>query len=166
MAHMAIAYEQRIDAQRKIRILFLRLFRGESIDKKLIVIVAHRIGLIEMYVGMKETHITYRQLTFEEEGFPLHLGGHPLYREQLLALLIINAEAVHHDVGREKPMHSTQAYSCAYAILQFSGKKHRHTLLHPWRIHKHSCYNDNERHCSKSKLYVSSLLYIHLCMQR
>ena len=110
---------------------------------------------------MEETHVAYRQPVIADEGHPLDLDSKTIYRQQTLTLLVIDSKTVYHDVVREEPAHTTKAYTGTYAVLQFSSKKHRHTLLHPWRVHEQRASDYDKNSQGKSKLNVSTLLYFH-----
>ena len=126
-----MAYEQRVDAQRQLRgVLFPLLLGGKGINEELVVVIAFRIGLVDVYVRVEEADVAYRQLLLEDEGHPIHLGGEAAYREKVLSLLVVNGEAVYDNVGGEQPSHASQADTCADVVLQLGCQHDRHPLLH------------------------------------
>ena len=161
VADIGMADEERIDAEIELRRLALLLLVGEGIYQEAEVGLTVLSVLIYNDVRIEQADVAYRDLPVFDERHPLHLGRYPVNRKQVLALLVVNLQAIDDKVVREQPMHSAQIHPGADTVLQFGGQNHGHPALHPRGVQQYGGGHDNERRQAQHELYVSSSLNFH-----
>lgn len=102
----------------------------------MVVVVVFVCEFVNMDVGVEKTYVTYQELAVTDEWHPLYLCCHPVDREQSLALLVIDGQAVYNDVVREEPSHTAKVYTSAYTVLQLRGEEYRNALLYSRRVYE------------------------------